>query len=111
MPLNRYYRINHYRHGSNGKEVVSTWGELTNAELLILDSNCNGAEMLLQCTCPKKGRQKPKQQYVGEDRKPSVSTLRNINTLSRNFAQLSKRRAKMIGNALEDVVHDLVVDT
>ena len=36
--------LNHYKHESNGKELVSTWGELTNQELLILNGNRNGPE-------------------------------------------------------------------
>ena len=36
--------LNHYKHKSNGKELVSTWGELTNQELLVLDGNRNGPE-------------------------------------------------------------------
>ena len=57
--------INHYKHETNGKEIVSTWGELTKYELSILDSNRNGADMLKQMHMPQKRKATKQTPYVG----------------------------------------------
>ena len=65
--------LNHYRHESNGKEVVSTWGELTVDELKILDSNRNGAELLRQMHLPRKRKAPQKKPYIGDEEEVIVS--------------------------------------
>eukprot|EP00942_MAST-04A_sp_MAST-4A-sp1_P006614 g6614.t1 len=65
--------INHYKHETNGKEIVSTWGELTKYELSILDSNRNGADMLKQMHMPQKRKATKQTPYVGDEEGHNLS--------------------------------------
>ena len=94
--------LNHYRHESNGKSIVSTWGELTNAELLILDSNRNGPELLKEMHLPQKRRAKPKQRYAGDDSAPAVHTRKNIDLISKQMAEQQERDLKEATRRFEE---------
>ena len=89
--------LNHYKHESNGKYLISTWGELDLTELKILDGERNGVEMLRQMHLPRKRKATKQKPYVGdEDEHTIVSNPSDISRIQRTMEEQHLKTMKVL---------------
>ena len=91
--------LNHYKHESNGKYLVSTWGELNLSELRILDSERNGVELLKQMHVPQKRKAIKQKPYVGdEDGHTVISNPADISRIQQTMEEQHLKTLKVVAN-------------